>query len=214
MTNSDDKPTPLYVVLEQASLETAKTKKGFQILQADEHKSVLTKHNRDPSLYRPDIVHQMLMALLDSPLNKAGQLRVYIHTQKNVLIEVNPKIRLPRTFKRFCGLMVQLLHKLSIRASDGPEKLLKVVKNPISKHLPAGSVKIGFSKTGTLLTPRDFIASLPASQPVVLMLGAHAHGKAEVDWVEKYVAISSYPLSGATAVNRLLGEFEAIRNIL
>jgi len=30
---------------------------------------------------------------------------VYIHTEKNVLIEVNPHTRIPRTFKRFSGLM-------------------------------------------------------------------------------------------------------------
>lgn len=49
------------------------------------------------------------MAALDSPLNKAGLLQVYIHTAKNVLIEVNPKTRIPRTFKRFSGLMGILL---------------------------------------------------------------------------------------------------------
>ena len=63
----------------------------------------------------------MLLTLLDSPLNKAGKLQVYIHTEKNVLIEVSPSIRIPRTFKRFAGLMVQLLHKLKIRAVDGPD---------------------------------------------------------------------------------------------
>ena len=43
-----------------------------------------------------------------------------------MLIYVNPKVRIPRTFKRFSGLMVQLLQKLSIRATNGPDKLLKV----------------------------------------------------------------------------------------
>jgi hypothetical protein len=38
-------------------------------------------------------------------LNKAGLLQVYIHTAKGVLIEVNPSVRIPRTFKRFSGLM-------------------------------------------------------------------------------------------------------------
>ncbi len=45
------------------------------------------------------------MAVLDSPLNKAGKVKVYIRTAKNVLIEVNSKCRIPRTFKRFSGLM-------------------------------------------------------------------------------------------------------------
>ncbi len=48
------------------------------------------------------------------------------------------QVRLPRTFRRFCGLMVQLLQKLSIRATNGPDKLLKVVKGPVTKHFPPG----------------------------------------------------------------------------
>lgn len=84
---------------------------------------------------------QCLLTLLDSPLNKAGLLQVYIQTAKGVLIEVNPSVRIPRTFKRFSGLMgalvniscaadhaVQLLHRLSIRSVTGSEKLLKVIK--------------------------------------------------------------------------------------
>merc|ERR1712176_231522 len=90
----------------------------------------------DVSMYRPDIVHQVLMTLLDSPLNKAGKLKVFIHTQKNVLIDVNPKLRIPRTYNRFAGLMVQLLYQFRIKAKNSNEKLLKVIKNPISKHLP------------------------------------------------------------------------------
>ena len=43
--------------------------------------------------------------LLDSPLNKAGKLQVFIHSAKNVLIEVNPQIRIPRIYSRFSGLM-------------------------------------------------------------------------------------------------------------
>ncbi len=59
---------------------------------------------------------------------------VYVRTAKNVLIEVNPQVRLPRTFKRFCGLMVQLLQKLSIRASNGSQKLLKVCSSQPSHN--------------------------------------------------------------------------------
>jgi rRNA small subunit pseudouridine methyltransferase Nep1 len=43
--------------------------------------------------------------LMDSPLNRSGLLRVFVHTQKNVLIEISPQTRIPRTFDRFCGLM-------------------------------------------------------------------------------------------------------------
>ena len=78
---------------------------GYQLLNCDEHMPLLRKMKRDPQNVRPDIVHQALMTLLDSPLNKTGHLQVYVHTTKNVLIEISPHIRIPRTFRRFCGLM-------------------------------------------------------------------------------------------------------------
>jgi rRNA small subunit pseudouridine methyltransferase Nep1 len=152
MEDSDSEETPtssskkemggrsVVVILDLASLETVKTKKGdFQLLNCDDHVGLMRKHNKNPQQYRPDIVHQELMAVLDSPLNKAGKVKLYMHTEKNVLVEINPKTRLPRTFKRFSGLMVQLLHRLKIRSADGNEMLLKVVKNPISRHMPAGA---------------------------------------------------------------------------
>lgn len=43
--------------------------------------------------------------LLDSPLNRANLLQIYIHTSKNILIEINPQTRIPRTYDRFAGLM-------------------------------------------------------------------------------------------------------------
>jgi rRNA small subunit pseudouridine methyltransferase Nep1 len=35
--------------------------------------------------------------------------------------------------------MVQLLHKYSITAAESSVKLLKVIKNPITDHLPPGN---------------------------------------------------------------------------
>ena len=108
----------IIVILDQAKLETVKTRKGdFQLLNCDDHRDLMKKNKKDPAMYRPDIAHQELLALIDSPLNKAGKLKVFIRTEKNVLIEVNPAIRIPRTFKRFGGLMVQLLHKMKIKVS-------------------------------------------------------------------------------------------------
>lgn len=98
---------PLLPLLVSSLLQVGKK---FELLNCDDHKNELTKYGRDISSARPDITHQCLMMLLDSPLNRAGLLQVYIHTTKNVLIEVNPHVRIPRTFNRFCGLMGRLLH--------------------------------------------------------------------------------------------------------
>lgn len=82
--------------------------KTFELLNPDEHGHILRKHGREVGNCRPDIAHQCLLMLFDSPLNRAGLLQVYIHTENNVLIEINPQTRIPRTFKRFAGLMGML----------------------------------------------------------------------------------------------------------
>lgn len=81
---------------------------AFELLNCEDHVGIIKKSDREASSIRPDIVHQCLLMLLDSPLNRAGLLQVYIHTEKNVLIEVNPQTRIPRTFKRFAGVMGRL----------------------------------------------------------------------------------------------------------
>ncbi|KAM4819696.1 ribosomal RNA small subunit methyltransferase NEP1 isoform 1-T1 [Thomomys bottae] len=202
----------LIVVLEGASLETVKAGKTYELLNCDKHKSLLLKNGRDPGEVRPDIAHQSLLMLMDSPLNRAGLLQVYIHTQKNVLIEVNPQTRIPRTFDRFCGLMVQLLHKLSVRAADGPQKLLKVIKNPVSDHFPVGCTKVGTSFS--VPTASDVRELVPSSDPIVFVVGAFAHGKVDVDYTEKMVSLSNYPLSAALTCAKLTTAFEEVWGVV
>ncbi|KAI8910803.1 Alpha/beta knot methyltransferase [Gorgonomyces haynaldii] len=210
----------LIVVLEQASLETAKLKSGkegyYQLLNCDDHKHFLTKNGKDVAQYRPDITHQCLLALLDSPLNKAGKLQVYIHTTKNVLIEVNPQVRIPRTFKRFCGLMVQLLHKLSIHAVNGPEKLLKVIKNPITDHLPPDSYKITMSSEVPPVKLSSYLPTVPPNKTLVFFIGAMAHGPDNWvdDIVDEKISISDFPLSAAVTCSKLTSTLEDLWEIL
>lgn len=83
-------------------------KNAFELLNCDDHGHILKRNNRDPGTCRPDIVHQSLLMLMDSPLNRANLLQVYIRTEKNVLIEINPQTRIPRTFRRFAGMMGKL----------------------------------------------------------------------------------------------------------
>lgn len=93
------------VILEAANLETIKTKRGIELLNCDDHQKVISKMGKKLEDYRPDVTHQSLLALLDSPLNKAGLLQVYITTQQKALIEVSPTLQVPRTFRAFSALM-------------------------------------------------------------------------------------------------------------
>lgn len=193
-------------------METVKNGRVHELLNCDDHTSLLRKMNRDPGSCRPDITHQSLLMLIDSPLNRAGLLQVFIRTEKNVLISVNPQIRIPRTFRRFAGLMVQLLHKFSVRAGDSAVKLMSVIKNPVEDHLPVGCKKIAMSFSSKKVTNcRELVPS--EEEPIALVVGAFAHGNVDVPYTEDTISISNYPLSAALTCSKLCNAFEEVWGI-
>ncbi|TPX18138.1 uncharacterized protein E0L32_002647 [Thyridium curvatum] len=217
ITHSDKDTKRLIVVLSNASLETYKASHGggpsrlgahreekYSLLNSDEHIGVMRKMNRDISDARPDITHQCLLTLLDSPINKAGRLQIYIQTAKGVLIEVSPSVRIPRTFKRFAGLMVQLLHRLSIRSTNSQEKLLRVIQNPITDHLPPNCRKITLSFDERVVRVRDYIDTLDENESICVFVGAMAKGADNFAdaFVDEKISISNYSLSASVACSK------------
>ena len=149
-------------------------------------------------------------------MNKAGKLQIFIHTAKGVLIEVSPTVRIPRTFKRFAGLMVQLLHRLSIRSTNSQEKLLRVVKNPITDHLPPNCRKVTLSYDAEVVRVRDYIEDIGLKQSVCVFVGAMAKGKD--DFADMYkddaISISNYSLSASVACGKFCNAVEDVWNIV
>lgn len=159
---------------------------------------------------------QCLLTLLDSPINKAGKLQIYIHTAQGVLIEVSPTVRIPRTFKRFAGLMVQLLHRLSIRSVASNEKLLKVIQNPISDHLPPNCRKITLSFDAPLVKVSDYIGTLKPKESICVFVGAMAKGTDDFadQFVDEKIAISNWSLSASVACSKFCHAAEDVWGII
>ncbi|EEH23475.1 ribosomal RNA small subunit methyltransferase NEP1 [Paracoccidioides brasiliensis Pb03] len=226
ISSSDKETKRLIVVLSNASLETYRTSAGgrnpngreekYSLLNSDEHIGVMRKMNRDISDARPDITHQCLLTLLDSPINKAGKLQIYIHTAKGVLIEVSPTVRIPRTFKRFAGLMVQLLHRLSIRSTNSQEKLLKVIRNPITDHLPPNCRKVTLSFDSPVVRVNDYIESLGPNESICVFVGAMAKGRDDFadSFKDDTISISNYSLSASVACSKFCHAAEDVWDIV
>ncbi|KAK7931915.1 EMG1/NEP1 methyltransferase [Apiospora marii] len=225
---NDKNSQRLIVVLSNASLETYKASHGggsrpgvqnndkYSLLNSDEHIGVMRKMNRDISDARPDITHQCLLTLLDSPINKAGKLQIYIHTAKGVLIEVSPTVRIPRTFKRFAGLMVQLLHRLSIRSTTSQEKLLRVISNPITDHLPPDCRKVTLSFDAPLVRVRDWVSDVGSKQSICVFVGAMAKGEDTFadTFVDEKISISNFSLSASVACSKFCHAAEDTWDVL
>ncbi|CAG8558793.1 17343_t:CDS:2 [Funneliformis caledonium] len=202
----------LIVVLDKADLKTFKVSNSkpsqYQLANGDDHQATLRKLGSE--ICRPDITHQKL-----TPLNKAGLMQIYIHTVNGVLIEVSPHVRIPRTFKRFSGLMVQLLHKLCIRSADGNEKLLRVIKNPITNYLPTNCVKLTLSYDAQPVRLSQYLPTLPSDHSICVVVGAMAHGNDDFadNWIDEKIGISQYPLSAAVACSKFCCELESFWGI-
>jgi rRNA small subunit pseudouridine methyltransferase Nep1 len=162
------------------------------------------------------VMLQCLLTLLDSPINKAGRLQIYIQTAKNVLIEVSPTVRIPRTFKRFAGLMVQLLHRHQIRSTTSQEKLIQVIKNPITDHLPPNCRKVTLSFDSEVVRVRDYIQGLNKNESIAVFIGAMAKGNDDfADSIkDDAISISNFNLSASVACSKFCHAAEDVWGII
>jgi len=202
---SNENENKLYVILEQADMELVKNHNKFELLNTDFYSSLIKRSGREESACRPDILHQCLLMLCDSPLNKAGKLQVLIHSRQGALIRVDPTVRIPRTFRRFSFLMGQLLDKKQVCDADGAP-LFSVIRGTPLEQLPPNCPRVALSVGGPLLRPRDLVPN--RGGPLALLIGAMAEGKATLQGFEETFAISSFHLSGATTCDRVCEAFE------
>jgi len=168
---------------------------------------------------RPDIVHICLLNALSSPLNLAGLLKVYIHTVRDVIIDIDPEIRLPRNYLRFVGLMEQLLieggvppssEKKLMTAKRGDLKMLLRFLNP--------DYVILMHERGLYEPPRALgarIASMLRNNlKVAVIVGGFQHGDFEphvFKLVSEIVSIFPRPLDAWIVVSRII---ESVENML
>jgi len=202
------------VVLEQACLElTGGGQKRSKLLTSMDRSA--EHRNRNLEDARPDITHQCLMALLDSPLNRAGMLGVFIRTADNQLVEVHPQLTVPRTWKQFSAFMVTFLMRRKIKAQENNTMLLRLVKNRIEEYLPPGSRKIGLSVKGSKVNLREFCKKLPTDTPLVFFVGAVAKSDpaSKCYFLDESISISDQSLSAAICCGKVCGEFENLWSV-
>lgn len=97
---------------------------------------------------------------------------------------------------------------MKVRAADSSDTLLKVIKNPVTAHLPIGAPVVGLEAGAKLVDAVELPAQLPLDGPIVFVIGAMSHGDIEADFITKTFSLSRYPLSAACAVGKLLNAYE------
>jgi rRNA small subunit pseudouridine methyltransferase Nep1 len=104
--------------------------------------------------------------------------------------------------------------KIRSTEKEGSKTLLKIVKNPVTAHLPVGCRRIGSTDAGEVVDLFNFVQTLPNEEPVVFVVGAYSKGEDVFDYVDQKICFSSYPLSASVACGKITTAFERLWDVL
>ena len=181
------------------------------------HHSAMVKLKDVGKRGRPDITHNCLLNALGSPLNKSGNLKLYIHTLNNKIFEINPQIKIARNYNRFKGLMAKLLKENEIRIrellliSQFNGNLMDLVKSFKKKQI------IIFSSRGELVKYHLDLFDKGLTRNYIVIIGGFQKGYFAEDILnlsDKIVSISNYSLDAWVIVNKIVSFYEITNDII
>jgi rRNA small subunit pseudouridine methyltransferase Nep1 len=187
-----------------------------QLLDTALHHTAMRTLEEPEKRGRPDIAHLCLLNALGSPLNKTGNLKLYLHTINNKIFEFNPKIKIARNYNRFKGLMAKLLIDGDVNANgiqfisefNGELKeLIDKFKNP----------KIFlFSSRGKLIQDYKELFFEDISREIVAIIGGFQK-KSFSDYLkgfsDKIISISRYSLDAWVVISKIINFYELSHRI-
>jgi rRNA small subunit pseudouridine methyltransferase Nep1 len=165
---------------------------------------------------RPDILHIILQSILATPLFKKNLVKVFVHTINNQVIEIGEYLRIPKSYSRYEGLMLDLIKNKKATSKYG-SPLLELIDNLSFSNLIKKKIKpdivIGFSTKG-ISKAFDGVCNelLQYKNPCVVVGGfPKGHFSKDIDSrIDKMYSISDLGLEAHVVVSRMLYEWEKI----
>ena len=136
---------------------------------------------------------------------------MYIHTNRDYVITVNPTARLPRNYSRFIGLVEQLFQQGKV-PSEG-EPLLKLEHKTLKQLLTETKTDhiLAFSREGKQKTIQDAISSIQKKQNPTVIVGGFPHGhfsRNTTQLVDEFICVDPEMLETWTLTSRVIYEYE------
>ncbi|MGC8581408.1 MAG: 16S rRNA methyltransferase [Thermoplasmata archaeon] len=162
------------------------------LLEASMHHHAIKKGypNEVERRGRPDIVFQFMLLNLDSVLNYEHKISIYVHTRNDEVITINPKMRPPKNYNRFLGLMESLFQNNVL--PDKQDPLLKMEKGSLKDLIN----KIKSKKRVIVLSPAGTSANIKKKlfeDGDVIIIGGFSNGDYKSEVKELGNIISIYP---------------------
>lgn len=160
---------------------------------------------------RPDIIHFSLLSVLETPLNFEGLLKVYVHTLNDYVIDVNPKIRLPKNYNRFLGLIEQLyaIKKVPLKGEALLTLYEMTIEDLVKRICP--SKIFALSRLGKPKTLEEACKEMSGLSKPLAIIGGFPHGhfsKSIINLSDEIIKIDNEGLNTWIVASRLVYEFE------
>ena len=223
---------PLIIILVECGLElipkqirnqpsvkrNLKVKKYYSLLLDNAlHHSAMKNLKNHQKRGRPDITHICLLNALGSPLNKSGNLKIYIHTIHNRIFDINSEIRIARNYNRFKGLIGNTL--LNGDIIDRDKKLISQVDGNLTDLIKTieNSEILFFSSRGSLIKSHQNLFLKNSSKNYIAIIGGFQRGsfsKEILSLSDNLISISKYQLDAWVVVNKIISYYEIIHDII
>jgi rRNA small subunit pseudouridine methyltransferase Nep1 len=168
---------------------------------------------------RPDIIHFALMEALSTPLFLKSMLKVYIHTVTDKAILIGDNLRIPKSYFRFEGIMMNLFKEKMIKSADGNNILLELYDNITFEEFIKNKVRpdkvIGLSSNGVQSTAEEIVSRniIKNDHHFAFVIGGFPRGHFS-DHTSKMFScsysIGKFKLEAHTVIARILYECEKV----
>jgi rRNA small subunit pseudouridine methyltransferase Nep1 len=188
-----------------------------QLLDNALHHSAMIKLPNFRKRGRPDILHACLLNILGSPANKAGSIKLYVHTMHNRIFEFNPEIKITRNYNRFKGLMAKVLIDGDIQANG--TSLITELHHNLNKFILSfqeTDVILCTSKGKILNDYSELLKNKSNFKNHLIIIGGFQKGYFSNDFTElnaNRISISQYSLDAWIVVSKVISLYEIINDI-
>jgi rRNA small subunit pseudouridine methyltransferase Nep1 len=158
---------------------------------------------------RPDLVHFCLLEACTIPLYEEDEVSVYVHTIDDKVITVGERVRFPKSYHRFAGIMEQLFEQRVIKSDD--QKLFEMQNMTFSGLIDKISPDqvIGLSQEGEPSTYSQVAKT--CTDETCLVIGGFPKGEffdSTKKRIDSLLSVDDNPLEAHVVVARTLYEYE------
>lgn len=158
---------------------------------------------------RPDLVHFCLLEACTIPLYQEDELSVYVHTIDDKVIKVGERVRFPKSYHRFAGIMEKLFENGIIESDDQTLFELKNMSfSDLIDDIEPDQV-IGLSSEGKK-SSYDSVAKM-CTDETCLVIGGFPKGEffdSTKKRIDSLLSVDENPLEAHVVVARTLYEYE------